>query len=189
MSNEIIIVSGLPRSGTSLMMKMLEKGGMPIVTDHLRKVDIDNPEGYYELEKVKKIKQDASWLKDTRGQAFKMISMLLFDLPSNEKYKIIFMQRKIEEVLASQQKMLNRNKITQDIDDGTMGNLFIKHLQKVRDWLEKQANIDILEINYNTLVVFPKTEVAKLITFLNKELDAEKMINTINPELYRNRTF
>jgi hypothetical protein len=189
MSNEIIIVSGLPRSGTSLMMKMLEKGGMPIVTDRIRKADIDNPEGYYELEKVKKIKQDVSWLKDTRGQAFKMISMLLFDLPPNEKYKIIFMQRKIEEVLASQQKMLNRNKVTQDIDDGTMGNLFIKHLQKVHDWFEKQTNIDVLEINYNSLVVSPKTEVAKVIPFLNRQLDAEKMLNAVNPELYRNRSF
>ncbi|MDA3896796.1 MAG: hypothetical protein PF482_11700, partial [Desulfobacteraceae bacterium] len=87
MSQDITIVSGLPRSGTSLMMKMLDQGGMPVVTDRIRKADIDNPEGYYEFEKVKQIKQDVSWLKETRGCVFKMISMLLFDLPANESYR------------------------------------------------------------------------------------------------------
>ena len=87
----IKIVSGLPRSGTSLMMQMLDSGGMEVVTDNIRTADVDNPKGYYEFERVKKIKEDSSWLKDTRGKVFKMVSMLLYDLPSDEEYKIIFM--------------------------------------------------------------------------------------------------
>ena len=105
---EIIVVSGLPRSGTSMMMQMLEAGGLPIVTDHIRKADEDNPRGYYELEKVKKIKEDPSWLADCHGKAFKMVSALLYFLPKSRKFKVIFMKRNIEEMLASQRLMLMR---------------------------------------------------------------------------------
>ena len=102
MDNVITIVSGLPRSGTSMMMQILESGGMKVITDNIRKADEDNPHGYYEYERVKKIKDDTGWLKETRGKAFKMISLLLYDLPSNENYKVIFMKRKMSEILASQ---------------------------------------------------------------------------------------
>src|SRR5438445_13894335 len=105
---EIIIVSGLPRSGTSVMMQMLENGGVEVLTDNLRTADTDNPRGYYELEPVKRIKRDASWLPQTRGKAFKMVSQLLYDLPPGESYRIIFMERDLDEVLASQEKMLRR---------------------------------------------------------------------------------
>src|SRR5258708_2601875 len=94
--NEIVIVSGLPRSGTSLMCQMLDNGGFEVVTDSLRTPDTDNPRGYYELEKVKKIKEDASWLPETRGKAFKMVSQLLNHLPATERYLVIFMQRDLD---------------------------------------------------------------------------------------------
>src|SRR5580692_4579151 len=99
MHSDIIIVSGLPRSGTSVMMQMLDHGGVEVVTDHVRTADTDNPKGYYELEKVKKVKADATWLPATRGKAFKMVSQLLYDLPPGEKYCILFMERNLEEVL------------------------------------------------------------------------------------------
>src|SRR6516162_8939972 len=108
MDSEITIVSGLPRSGTSLMMQMLDYGGMEVVTDNIRTADTDNPKGYYEYEIVKKIKQDISWLPATRGKAFKMVSQLLYDLPANETYRIIFMERDMDETLLSQEKMLQR---------------------------------------------------------------------------------
>src|SRR5215510_7392515 len=104
MGAEIIIVSGLPRSGTSLMMQMLDNGGLEVVTDHIRTADTDNPKGYYEFERVKKIKRDRSWLPETRGKAFKMVSQLLYDLPPTETYRILFMERDLEETLASQEK-------------------------------------------------------------------------------------
>src|SRR5882724_9225667 len=106
--SEIIVVSGLPRSGTSLMMQMLAGGGVEIVTDAIRAADCDNPRGYQEFERVKKIKQDRSWLPEARDKAFKMVSQLLYDLPPSERYRIIFMQRDLDEVLASQEKMLER---------------------------------------------------------------------------------
>src|SRR5215469_786300 len=108
MSSEIIIVSGLPRSGTSLMMQMLENGGVEVVKDEVRTADTDNPRGYYEFERVKKIKQDTSWLPGTRGKAFKMVSQLLYDLPPSERYRVLFMERDLDEMLLSQEKMLTR---------------------------------------------------------------------------------
>jgi hypothetical protein len=91
--NTITIVSGLPRSGTSLMMMMLEAGGMPVLTDHIRTADADNPKGYYEFERVKAIERDQAWLKEADGKAVKMISALLKYLPQNYAYRIIFMRR------------------------------------------------------------------------------------------------
>src|SRR5947209_18564630 len=108
MNSEIVIVSGLPRSGTSLMMQMLEAGGLEVVTDGIRAADTDNPRGYYEFERVKKIKTDAAWLPGARGKAVKMVSQLLYDLPAGEAYRILFMDRDLDEVLASQEKMLAR---------------------------------------------------------------------------------
>ncbi len=108
MTQEILIVSGLPRSGTSVMMQMLESGGVEVVTDGIRAADADNPKGYYEFEQVKAIRRDASWLPATRGKAFKMVSQLLYDLPSSETYRIVFLERDLDETLLSQEKMLTR---------------------------------------------------------------------------------
>jgi len=187
MTSEITIVSGIPRSGTSLMMKMLDAGGMPIVTDHIRKADIDNPEGYYEFEKVKKIRQDISWLKDTRGKAFKMVSMLLLDLPPGETYKIIFMERTLTEVIASQNRMLERKKIPSDSNDSDTAHMFEIHLKKVRQWIASQKNISFISINYNKLISSPDDEIARVAEFLGVPLDKNKMARAVNPDLYRNR--
>ena len=108
MNSVITIVSGLPRSGTSMMMRMLEAGGMEVVTDNIRKANGDNPHGYFEFEKVKKIKEDSSWLDETFGKVFKMVSMLLYELPSDKNYKIIFMKRNMKEIMASQRIMLKK---------------------------------------------------------------------------------
>src|SRR5438128_2110978 len=108
MTSEIIVVSGLPRSGTSVMMQVLQAGGIEAITDRIRAADTDNPRGYFEFERVKKIKGDAEWLPQARGKAFKMVSLLLYDLPATESYRIIFMDRDMDEVLDSQEKMLRR---------------------------------------------------------------------------------
>lgn len=183
----IAVVSGLPRSGTSLMMKMLDAGGMPIVTDHVRGADIDNPEGYYEFEKVKKMKQDVSWLQDTRGKAFKMVSLLLLDLPPGETYKVIFMERNLDEVIASQNKMLAHKNIAPTTDDDATGRMLQSHVDKVRQWVVNQKNISLMNINYNRLINAPDVEVEKVITFLAMPLEKEKMLLSIHMELYRNR--
>src|SRR5687768_1736541 len=104
----ITVVSGLPRSGTSMMMKMLEAGGLEPVVDHVRKPDEDNPKGYYEFERVKALENDREWLPEAKGKFVKVISMLLRHLPADHRFKVIFMQRNMPEVLASQKKMLVR---------------------------------------------------------------------------------
>jgi hypothetical protein len=187
MDQTITIVSGLPRSGTSLMMQMLDRGGMEAVTDNIRSADVDNPKGYYEFEKVKKVKEDASWLKDTRGKVFKMVSMLLLDLPSDEKYKIIFMKRNMAEVLASQRKMLERLNKDSGPEDEEMGDLLAAHLNKTCDWLEQQPHMDVLYTNFNDLIADPLKEAKAVNRFLNNRLDIDKMIKSIDKTLYRNR--
>jgi hypothetical protein len=186
--SRIILVSGLPRSGTSLMMKILEVGGIPVVMDNVRKPDPDNPKGYYEYEAVKKIKENASWLKHARGKAIKIISTLLMDLPAEEFYKIIFMERKLDEILRSQEKMLKRKNTKPPADNVKMAVLFTQHLQIVHQWLEKKKNIEVLFVNYNTLMALPHLEIDRIIRFLPVSLDREKMIRVIDPQLYRNRT-
>jgi hypothetical protein len=184
----ITIVSGLPRSGTSMMMQMLEAGGMEIVTDNIRKPDEDNPRGYYEYERVKKIKEDKSWLNECRGKAVKMVSMLLYDLPLDRKYKIIFMKRDMEEMLASQRVMLERlGQKGGDVSDEEMGKKFEKHLCQVEEWIARQENIDVLYVKYND-VLNDSQKYAEIVSkFLGKSLDVEKMANVIEKSLYRQR--
>jgi len=188
MENIITIVSGLPRSGTSLMMQMLEKGGMTIVADNIRTPDEDNPKGYYEFEKVKKIKDDTSWLKDMRGKVFKMVSLLLYDLPLDETYKIIFMKRDMDELLNSQRKMLERLKRDPGPDDNDMRAYFLGHLSKTYSWLEEENHIDVLYVSYNDLINYPLEEITAINDFLFQKLDTGKMKQVIDKSLYRNRS-
>ena len=180
MDNVITIVSGLPRSGTSMMMQILESGGMEVITDNIRKANEDNPLGYYEYERVKKIKDDTGWLKETRGKAFKMISQLLYDLPSNENYKVIFMKRKMNEILASQSKMLERMGSCKDgTSDEKMGEFFDKHLSKIIDWIEGRKYIDVLYIDYSDFLINPDELIKTLNRFLNYKLNEEKALYPI----------
>jgi hypothetical protein len=186
MTAPIVIVSGLPRSGTSLMMQMLDQGGMPVVTDHLRTPDTDNPRGYYELEKVKKIKQDPSWLPETRGQVFKMVSQLLYDLPAGETYRIIFMQRDFDEMLDSQEKMLQRLGRPAAPRD-QVKQAFHLHLTRLRDWLAQQRYMQLLYVNYNELLEEPQAQSERIAAFLDGQVAVEKMVQAVDPSLYRNR--
>lgn len=184
----IVVVSGLPRSGTSMMMKMLEAGGIPILTDNIREPDEDNPKGYYEFEKVKQIKTNSSWLNKTQGKAVKIVSELLQFLPSKYHYKIIFMNRKMSEILASQQTMLaRRNKSANPIKDKKLADLFHKHIKKIKLWLNKQANIKVLDVNYNEVLKNPKSNAERIQQFLERNLNIKTMINVVDPKLYRQR--
>jgi hypothetical protein len=186
MESEIIIVSGLPRSGTSLMMQMLDKGGVEVVTDNIRTADTDNPRGYYELEKVKKIKQDASWLPQTRGKAFKMVSQLLYDLPPSERYRILFMERDLNEILLSQEKMLQRLGRSAAPRE-QMKQSYTLHLQRLHEWLRRQENCEILCVSYNELVEQPQVQAERVHSFLGAKANVERMAQTVDCSLYRNR--
>ncbi len=185
----ITIVSGLPRSGTSLMMQILEAGGLPILKDDTREADADNPKGYYEFERVKQVAQDQAWLQDARGKAVKMVSALLLDLPDTYTYRVIFMRRKMEEILASQKTMLERSgKPTDAIGDDKMAALFRKHLDQVAKWISEQPNVHVLYVSYNEMIADPLKEIQRINQFLVSELDTEKMVSVVDRTLYRQRS-
>ena len=188
-SAPVIVVSGLPRSGTSLMMNMLRAGGVPIVTDEQRTADDDNPKGYFELERVKQLnKGDVAWVEGSQGKAVKVISALLEHLPPDQHYKVIFMHRQLPEVLASQRKMLERRgEPTDKVSDEEMARLFNKHLDKVFAWLRAQPNFEVLEVDYNQMIADPTTYIHSVNRFLDNRLDEDKMAAVVDPNLYRNR--
>ncbi len=185
----VTVVSGLPRSGTSMMMQILAAGGMEIVTDELRSADDDNPKGYYELERVKKLAEgDTDWVVEAEGKAVKVISALLESLPASHTYKVIFMQRQMSEILASQQQMLvRRGETPGQIDDVEMARLFEKHLANVQGWLEKQKNMTVLTVSYAELIQDPEMQIEAVVRFLGLPLNLQAMLAVPDPALYRNK--
>src|SRR5258706_8344724 len=186
----VVLVSGLPRSGTSMLMQMLERGGMPIVTDKLRTPDEDNPRGYHEFERVKELDKtkDKGWLKDYRGQVIKLISFLLQDLPLDLNYQVLFMRRNLDEVLRSQNKMLERKGAgDMPIPDEKMRQNYELHLQKVYYRLRHTPNFRVLYLDYPNVVKEPRREATRITEILARNLDIEAMASAVESSLYRNR--
>jgi len=189
MEKFITIVSGLPRSGTSMLMKMLEAGGMEILTDNLRTADEDNPKGYYEFEAVKQLGENQEWLPDAQGKVVKIISQLLKPLPQDYKYKVIFMRRKMEEILASQKQMLiRRGEPTDAVSDETIAELFQKHLTQIEAWLVEQPNFEVLYVHYSEALEKPAETAEQIKEFLGGSLDTEKMNSVVDKSLHRQRS-
>jgi hypothetical protein len=184
----ITIVSGLPRSGTSMMMQMLAAGGIDILTDNIRRADQDNPKGYYEFEPVKAVGSDASWLAAAKGKAVKMVYLLLYELSTDYQYKIILMNRSIDEVIASQKIMLLRQAhVTDALSATNLAQVFRNDLRKLRAWLECQVNCEVLTVDYNFAIKQPQRVVDEICQFLNRPLDAESMTKVLDADLYRQR--
>lgn len=184
----ITVVSGLPRSGTSMMMRMLEAGGVPVLTDEKREADEDNLRGYYEDERVKQLREDASWITEAEGKAVKVISYLLRHLPEGHSYKVIFMERRIQEVLASQKRMMRRRgEAADEIPDDVMAGIFEKHLAETGEWLSQQPNIETIQVNYNETLRDPEPTARRVAAFLGGGLDVERMTHVVDPRLYRQR--
>lgn len=185
----VIIVSGLPRSGTSMMMKMLDAAGVPIMTDAVRTADEDNPKGYYEYERVKDLEKetDKSYVKEGRGKALKVISWLLKDLPDENAYKIIFMRRDLNEVIASQNKMIQRRGEVDNSDDAMMKDAYLNHLASVRILSRKRDNFEMIEVRYDDAIKDARAAANAVNAFLGGRLDVEKMVAVVDAELYRNR--
>lgn len=184
----IVIVSGLPRSGTSLMMQMLQAGGMPLLIDDHRPADADNPNGYWEYEPVKRLPQDNSWMHKAEGKAVKVVSALLQYLPPQYPYKIIFMQRPMQEVLASQTVMLERRGAQGGkADDQTLGTVFTQHLDRTERWLAMQQHMTVLPVNYHATVADPEATATRVAQFLDLPLAIEEMACVVDPRLHRQR--
>lgn len=182
----VTVVSGLPRSGTSMMMQMLAAGGMPILTDHIRRQDTHNPRGYYEFEPVKRLHLgDDAWLANAEGRAVKIISPLLVHLPADYTYKVIFMQRDLREILASQKVMrgennaFNAEKLLQE---------YTLHLNTVTEWLADHPSVDALYVRYSTVIRDPAGCAAEVNHFLDGKLDAAQMQQVVDLRLYHQRS-
>ncbi|MHA1803996.1 MAG: sulfotransferase [Promethearchaeota archaeon] len=184
LENTIIIVSGLPRSGTSMMMQVLEAGGLEILSDHKRQADHSNPKGYYELDAIKRLDKDNSIIREARGKVVKVISHLLKHLPMEFNYKIIFMNRNMEEIMRSQQKMLGEEENGYPPE---MIEIFNKELNNVELWMDENENIEVLKVNYSDMIQDPIPQIKRIMEFLNLPLDVDKMLKAIDPTLYRNR--
>ena len=184
----IVIVSGLPRSGTSLMMQMLQAGGMSLLIDKHRPADADNPNGYWEYEPVKRLSQDNSWMHQASGKAVKVVSALLQYLPLQHSYKIVLMQRPLQEVLASQAVMLQRRgEQGSEADAQTLATVFVQHLERIQCWLATQQNITVLPVNYHAILTSPVEMSTHVAQFLSLPLSVEEMVRAVDPRLYRQR--
>jgi len=185
----VVIVSGLPRSGTSMAMKMLEAGGMELVVDNIRTADEDNPRGYYEDERVKELAdmKEKAWLRGARGKVIKVVSSLLNYLPKNNIYKVVFMRRNLHEVLASQTKMLERRNEESHTDDQDLLAMYESHLEKVEFQLRFRPNFETIYVNYSDVVAEPGVEARRIAEFVGGNLDVERMVGAVDGSLYRNR--
>jgi hypothetical protein len=185
----VVIVSGLPRSGTSMMMKMLEAGGLTVMTDAIRQADIDNPKGYYEYERVKHLEKetDKSYVREARGKVLKVISFLLKDLPDDNFYRVVFMRRHLDEVISSQNKMLDRRGEDAIEDRETMAEAYRNHLAAVKILVRKRPNLEMFEFRYDEAVKNPQQAARAVNAFLGGRLDERAMAAVIDGELYRNR--
>jgi len=186
----IVVVSGLPRSGTSMLMSMLEAGGMPIMTDQVREADVDNPKGYYEYERVKDLEKetDKSYLRDARGKVLKVVSFLLKDLPDDNDYRVIFMRRDLSEVLASQNKMIDRlGSEDAAAEDEAMKEAYRNDIVRTRLMCRKRPNFELIEIPYRATIEDAAGTAQKVNAFLGGHLDEAAMRATVDASLYRNR--
>lgn len=172
------------------MMKMLEAGGITPLTDNQRTPDVDNPKGYYELEIVKKLPDGKTdWLRDAPGKSVKIISALLTHLPDTYTYEVIFMQRNIEEILASQKKMLIRRGENPDkISDKELIKLFSNHVKQTKAWIQQHNNhVSCIDVSYNDLLANNAPIIEQIDIFLSNPLNREAMARVIDPSLYRNK--
>lgn len=187
--DHVTVVSGLPRSGTSMVMAMLKAGGLSLLTDEARTADEDNPKGYFEFERVKRLKEgDAGWLDSAVGQVVKVISYLLPELPQGFYYDVVFVKRRLSEILASQRRMLERAGEDPDkVDQDELAEILKRHLEKVQGWLENQSNVRVVYIDYNKMLTSPDEEIRALVSFFDRPLDSRAMKAVIDHDLYRQR--
>lgn len=185
----VIVVSGLPRSGTSMAMKMLEAGGVALVADHERTADVDNPKGYFEDERVKELAraEDAAWVVEARGKGIKVVSSLLQYLPRELNYRLLFMRRSLHEVIASQNKMLERRGERSETADERMLELYAAHLRRVDAMLRHAPHFRRIDLHYTAVLERPREQAERIRRFLGRDLDPERMAAAVDESLYRNR--
>lgn len=187
LKNTVVIVSGLPRSGTSMMMQMLTQGGLAALTDNTRKADEDNPRGYFEFQKAKQLQKDTSWLSNAKGGAVKIIAQLLRRLPGKEglDYRVVFMERNLDEVTGSQGSMLKRQgKRPAKLSDEGLRKIFSEQIRQIKRMLSAR-DIPTLSVDYNRALAVPAETAGRINAFLGGWLDEKKMAEAVEPLLKR----
>ncbi len=182
--DQIVVVSGLPRSGTSLMMQMLHKGGLKVLTDENRKADKSNPKGYFEYDPVMSLQKDNKWLHLAQNKSIKIVAPLLTFLDPKYRYKIIFMNRDLNEVVKSQQKMIGKDP---DTLPTRLFESYKKQLKQVETWKEREPGVELIYLYYKDVLNHTDEVVSKVISFVGVEMDKEAMANCIDKSLYRNK--
>lgn len=184
----ITVVTGLPRSGTSLMMQVLKAGGMEILTDNVRPPDVSNPKGYFEYEKVKSLAKDNSWLSEADNKAVKVIAQLARFLPLEFQYRCILMERNIDEIMLSQEKMIaSLGGAKSPIGNDILKKTFAGQLERVRSYLTSNPHFELFEVSYGELLSGGTDIIEGLNEALNLNLDVGKAASVIDNSLYRNR--
>jgi tetratricopeptide (TPR) repeat protein len=185
----ITVVSGLPRSGTSMMMQALVAGGAVPFTDNKRTADESNPKGYFEHASVKGLAKDGRFLALAKGKVVKVVAPLLPMLPPRHRYRVVFMDRDIHEVLGSQDRMLGRRSKKGPKEAFRMGlhDSYLKQLARVEAWQAKHPNVEMIHVPYAAVIQDPATEMRRVSALLGGKLDPEAMAGAVDPALYRTR--
>jgi len=183
----IVVVSGLPRSGTSMMMQMMAAAGVPIVTDEERAADENNPKGYFEAESIKALPRRNDWVPASAGRCMKVVAPLVPYLPQGPRYRVIFMQRAIEEVLGSQDRMLERlDRSGAQLERESLAEIYAQQVQFALDVLELHG-AEVLRIDHADAIDDPAAVAAKVAAFLGGDRDARAMAAVVDPSLHRER--
>jgi hypothetical protein len=186
--NWVTVVSGIPRSGTSLMMRMLDAGGIPALTDGARRADTHNPHGYFEYEPVKRLAADSSWMETARGKSLKVIYRLLRHLPAGIPYRVLLMERDLHEVFDSQHDMLvSRGDAAVDQSSDRLIALLAGELEETKKWLSEQPHVAVLAVRHRAVITNPTAQAREISDFLGGGLDEEAMAAAVDPSLYRHR--
>jgi hypothetical protein len=184
----VTIVTGLPRSGTSLLMQMLAAGGMPVLTDGVRTADASNPRGYFEFEPVKRTRQDNSWVAGAAGKAVKLVHLLVPELPDGSTYRVLFIHRDLAEVLASQQALLDASgRRGAELPPERLAEIFAAQHERVRGWIEQQPHFSMLRLDFHQIIAEPLAQAQRINRFLDGGLDEGRMAAAVDPTLYRRR--
>jgi len=191
-SQIITIVTGLPRSGTSMMMQMLIAGGISPLTDSQRKADASNPKGYFEYDKATQLRSDSSWIGEASGKVVKIVAQLLPDLPTETNgkpayYRIVFMERDLDEVLASQHTMLHlQGRKGANLERSRLADVFEEQLQKVHRFIDDR-NISCLVVRHALAIQDPRSVAESVNIFFDGSLDVDAMAAVVDPALHREK--
>ena len=186
-AESVVVVSGLPRSGTSLMIAMLRAGGLPVLTDGARTADADNPNGYFELEAVKRLRTGHAWLAEARGKAVKIVVPLVLQLPSGFSYRVVLMERDLDELVASQAAMLARKGVPLGLPAAKLKAIFQAQFEQARTALTAKPDCRVLTVSHAEILRDPGTTATQVTAFLERPLDVRAMAAVLDPSLYRQR--